>query len=246
MYGLLRDCRAMRTQLTVAAAAIALLTSGCGTEDEAERAASPTPVATAETIDAKELPGTPGPLEAGTYKTSRFRPGLELTVGEGWKTLSAETGASFTLMSEDAEAGNPIFAIVRPQRVIDPDAKVKGQELPDEAYLPVPEDYVKFFLTHPLLDAGKVSDVKIGDVTGKQFDTTVKKVRNPQCGPGCSFLMATAEQPFSHNEGMRIRNYVFEKDGQQIGIGVLLSDPGKADAAFALSDEIVASIEFVD
>ena len=236
----------MRTQLTAAAAAIVLLTSACGTEDDAERTAAPTPVTAAETNDAKELPGTPGPLDEGTYKTSRFRPGLELTVGKGWKTLALETGASFTLMSDDAKAGNPIFAIVRPQRVIDPDVKVKGQELPDEAYLPVPEDYAKFFLTHPDLDAGKVSDVKIGDVTGKQFDTTVKKVRNPQCGPGCSLAIATAEQNFSHSEGQRIRNYIFEKDGQQIGIGVLVGDPGKADAAFALSDEIVASIEFAD
>ena len=196
--------------------------------------------------DAMPIPGVSGPIAAGRYHTTVMRPGFEIKLGDGWSLLSLETEQAVTF-AHGQDADTVILAIARPQRVFDPQAAPdKDGEMPDEARLPLPDDLVAWFQNHPLFETDEPVTITIGGVPATRIDLTVKEIAEPTCGPRCALLIATEHDDYAVAEGMAIRSYILDIGGETIAIGALVQEPASADAAFALSDDVMASLQFAD
>ncbi len=113
----------------------------------------------ARTIPA-ERPGEAHKLLPGRYTTEKFKPALSFSLeGEGWSWAGPETQDSFAVgwMAYPAH-----IYFMNVEQVYDPNNLKKKMAAPD--------DMVAWLQNHPHLDAESPKQVKVGGVSGKQFD----------------------------------------------------------------------------
>lgn len=179
------------------AAIVGLLGSGCGTATTtpAPATASPTAAPTGPfAIRAGTL--TPGP-----YTTTAFQPTLTFTVGDGWNGMFPDDSDEIAL--NDSQEG--LFAITRVTQVIDPATRVTA--------IPVPDDLIAWFTTHPQLTAEAPRPVTIAGLSGRSVDVVVTDGSEPD-------MFAYESGNMYIPAGFRIRYIVLPLDGPDLTIVV--------------------------
>lgn len=141
----------VRTVAATAALCLAGALSGCGAVPAATSPiATPTvapPVVTPSAAAEAPQIYAEGPLEPGWYRTSQFLPAFAFRVdGDGWRALFADDADEFAI---DLNGREPLVAIARPAKVIDPMTGVAAD---------APDDLVAWFVAHPRLNAEEVDD----------------------------------------------------------------------------------------
>jgi len=162
-----------RTLLLLATtmALVLALVAGCGggggqpqqQEAAEQRERNPQPQqeeqANARTIPEKR-PGEAHRLLPGRYTTEEFNPALSFSLeGRGWSWAGPETQDSFPIgwMAYPAH-----IYFMNVEQVYDPNNLKKK--------IAAPDDMVAWLQNHPHLDAESPKQVKVGGVSGKQFD----------------------------------------------------------------------------
>ncbi len=108
----------------------------------------------------EQRPGEAHRLLPGRYVTEEFKPALSFRLeGRGWSWAGPETQDSF-LIGRLAYPSGLYFMNV--EQVYDPNNLKEKVTAPD--------DMTAWLQNHPRLDAGSPKEVKVGGVSGQQFD----------------------------------------------------------------------------
>jgi hypothetical protein len=180
----------MRT-LTLLLALLAILLTGCGSDEPASAAAMDGhPKAPTGNADARPACPNPeggqclGALEPGTYTTVSFSPAITYTVPAGW-TNGEDLPGNFLLQLEDDIRYIGIFR--------DANAPYKCEEHPDPDVSQTVSDYTRWLRRHPLLHVTKPRPVALGGLHGVVMD--ISKAPGTE-GKGCALDETTTGVPF--------------------------------------------------
>ena len=184
-----------------------LLTAGCG--DGGRRDDARTRVTTTSTArDAvRRLSTAPGPLSAGQYSTTRFRPALSFALGSGWQSLGQGRGDLFFEHADKSElAFGRLISVFNPAWV-----PSMGE---DSMLLASPNSVADLLGRHPRLTIVKRGRTMVSGVPVTYVDAVVRHgYRWRDCSRRCVLLFAFANYvAFSANEGQRFRTYVVGAD----------------------------------
>ena len=234
----------MRKRLLALLVALIVTAGACGDDDDEDRAPATQETSTRETTTeaaaAEPLPPVPGPVPPGVYTTGVFKPTVSFTLGRGWRVLAPES-ATFATLVHGADR-DPLLAFVRPVRVVDPDRRFTG-EVPQDALLPVPDDFVGWFARHPRLGTSGRKAVTVGGERGTQIDISIE-APYPACGGPCVQFFATAPGSLvPASDLQKIRATQLEVDGQRFLIGILATEQGFAELV-PVAEQVVETIEF--
>jgi hypothetical protein len=143
-----------------------------------------------------------------------------LTIGEGWSTAAIPDDDQVML------TGPATFIITRPEQIWNP-AQLEN--------IPVPEDLVEWFRTHPQFRADEPVDLTIGGYPARQIDITALDVVDTFFFPPAEHLRIGKDD--------KTRITVMNVDGTQVA-AITTVEPDKFEAAIAASQPIVESIRF--
>jgi hypothetical protein len=171
------------------------LSLGCGTSAPTSAPVTPSPTA---------APTGPFAIRAGTltpglYTTTAFQPTLTFSVGGGWFGMFPDDSDEIAL--NDAREG--MFAITRVSQVIDPETRVTA--------IPVPDDLIGWFTTHPQLIAEAPSPVTIAGLAGQSVDVVVADNSEPD-------IFAYESGNMYIPTGFKVRYIVLPLDGPDLTI----------------------------
>lgn len=203
---------ALITAYLATAAATELWPFAPGTKAEPTVTSTPTVIA---------LPDA-GPVPAGLYSSSRFKPSVTFRLGDGWRT-DANLSDSVDLTRTTQEQRQ--LSIVRVQRTYRPDA---FNRLPDgtnteatalAAIEKIADDLPKWLQSLPSTDKSEIRDINVAGRGGKAVDVTITGVNYPpSCTAGPCLLLFQREPSPPDNrtsavirlQGQRIRFEVFD------------------------------------
>jgi len=161
-----------------------------------------------------------GPVVPREHTVSIFNPPLKLTITEGWTSLSVPDEDQIILK------GPALFVITRVTQVWDND-KLEN--------IPVPEDLIEWFRSDTDFRADEPVNVTIGGYPARQMDMTSLDVVDTIHFPPMEHLRVGKDD--------RTRITVINVNGAQVA-AITTVEPDKFDAAIALSQPIVDSLQF--
>jgi hypothetical protein len=176
--------------LTLVIALLAILLTGCGSDDAA---ATPSPARAAAGDGKAQTGNVPltrvcpnphggqclGPLEPGTYTTVAFSPAITYTVPAAW-TNTEDLPGNFGLQLNGDVRYLGIYQ--------NANAPYKCEEHPDPAISQSVSDYTRWLRRHPLLRVTKPIPVSLGGLHGVAMD--ISKAPGTE-GKGCTFAEGT-------------------------------------------------------
>jgi hypothetical protein len=183
-------------------------------------AAATSPTAAPATPGPTVAPTGPFPIRAGTlpagsYTTTVFQPRLTFTLDAGWNGMFPDDSDEIALES----SSGVLLAITRVTKVVDPADRVTA--------VPVPDDLIAWFMTHPELTAEAPRPVSISGLSGQSVDVIVTGGSEPD-------IFAYESGNMYIPSGVKVRYHVLPLDGPDLTIIV-----------GAPPDEFAATIERV-
>ena len=174
------------------------------------------------TVSATERPLKMGTLEAGTYRTNRFRPQLVLTLPAGWSQFFAEEDDEIFMGSPDAELAIAVAAEVR-------DPATSGR-------VAAPEDLLAWLIDHPALNASEPTPVTVGGIQSNYVEfNPSREVR----------VFAFSSGDYRIVAGPKQRMYVIPQDGPDLAVTIAGTEAGTLAAALPAATPIVESLQIV-
>ncbi len=181
-------------------------------------------------------------LDAGEYRTTKFKPRTLFEVGEGWGTASDEVIDYFDIVrAEDS------FEAIAFQRV----AQVAPPKSPDSP-VPAPNNLVGWIRDNPRLEAGAPTKTIVNGKLATQIDAVVKKAaprnqRPPSCETPCLPLFHPSDnQPVSYEPGDRLRFVIVPVRGE-VPITITIAATDKDFKSFLPeAEEVLSTVEFAD
>jgi hypothetical protein len=205
---------------TATAAATAASAAAPGQPTAPPPSAAPSPTTAASPPPAGSQWLALGPLDAGRYTTTTFRPTVTLTVGDGWTELFPDDDDEVAL----DHASGAGFMMTRVTQVVDPDTR---------AAVAAPDDLVAWFSHHPVLKAGAVQPVMVSGIASRMVtvssDATVEIFAYPT---GNMRIPA----------GTSGRYFIVPLDGPDLTV-IIAGETKTFDRALALAEPIVASLK---
>jgi hypothetical protein len=220
---------------TAAATAVLAAAVGIGATfvpDDADVRPGPVEPATTDPV-----PAAAGPLAPGSYDATGLGLGVTFAVpGAGW-TLTTVADGSITLRH-----GRTTVTVQRWDEVVDPQADPVG---PADTQA-VPADRIGWLTSHPRLDVGAVTQVRLGDETWTSVGVTVADpltTTPDECNTlPCALLALSGDEPTELLVRDRVSVLVGPGPPDEDDTVVLVAQPrnGRPDAA---ADALVASID---
>ena len=203
-----------------------------------------TPTVTAAPIPFPAAAATPTAIVPGRYTTTKLRPGLTVTVPDGW-LLRAEHEDFLEMVGADGEGRS--VSVLRPTRPLRPaNAFSTGAALQaPNAVETAPDDYVAWLRSHSRLSVSEPTPVSRRGFRGTQLDVTVRSpYRADYCGRPCVSLFQLDEGlVFTLLPGNQNRIYAFTVGGSQVLI--VVEAPADGFPAFAeRADRLVENMSF--
>jgi hypothetical protein len=113
-----------------------------------------------------------GPLEAGEYSTTRFKPGITYTVPDGWTNFEDLPGNVLLFQQEDSQdgvVGGSYLGIYSNVRA----AAIDCAEAAQEAIGATPAELVAWYQSVPGLAVSEPTPVSVGGLDGLQIDLSL-------------------------------------------------------------------------
>ncbi len=161
-----------------------------------------------------------GPLPAGSYSSSKFKPPVLFQVGDGW---TSKGESSDLLEVGRVDQLNRQISVVRVQRVYRPEkfnADPNGANSEATALKAVdraPEDLARWLQSLPSTARSEIRDVTVGNLRGREVDVSLAGVNYDSCAAQCLLLFQLEPSPpdnstraFIRFRGQKVRFQIFD------------------------------------
>jgi len=231
-----------------------LVFAACGGDGEKDGEKKSTP--TTRERAAASLPAR-GSLEPGSYITRTFRPGVTLTVGDGWTVAFPEEPDTFDIVRGfDPTNPNPeswqSLSFSRVSEIFD--GFFFRDPIDKRGHTrPAPDDLAGWLRENPYLETSEPLPVTVGGVDGVQLDATVKPLPPDQAQGTCAqasrrcivlFNLENPDEYLTQLEGTTNRYIVLKVRGASV-VASISSSVGAPLADFLpLAEDVLATLDF--
>jgi len=187
-------------------------------------------------------PGCQGPIQAGTFTSQTFLPGLQMTVGDGWFSTA---DSSQQLQFDQAE---DVLRMWRNPGASSP----TGELLPGVER--TPNGLVQWLVTNPNIDASEPTSTTVGGIPATTLTVKISNENvnvDPECPPGVRscliFIWVDLGNNLAIGYGEAVRLYLLRTqiDGSDETLVISLDAPSSQQLTelTALVQPILASVQ---